>query len=1106
MTLQAELGTRMDASGLVAALASELTGATGDLQDVSLAVSADDLGGASGAAATIDLSAIGDAIGSVTGELGRVLDDLPLGKDLVGPIRASIATLDAAASGDLETQLRGALDRVGAEFDDLEKAGALRALRQLAASVQSAPELGGLRDAINGLLGAAGARDLPAAQIGDLVTAILSALEAIGQMMALETALAEARRLGALVPAQLPEGSVPGLLAGLEAAVAAAEGLLAGLDPASDAAVDAAVEALVAVRRAETALLDALRRGMAFGEATLALVDPAALVASTEATLERLRGVAAGAIEAALAGVAAKLAPLLSLDLSGAPQFSLGALLDQLEARAQDLANEVGGVDMTPVTGPFAEGLGSVTAVVADIQSALDGIVAAVEAALGRVRDAIAALPLDEIAGAIRAVVGTIADALSALGEVLGGAQAAIGDAAGAAQAALARAEAAVDAFRAQIEAAFREAQGFVDGLGLDNVVGEVADGIQQVSDLIGRADMSPYFATAVDAIDTTTDVIDKVPFSLLPDSMEQDVIDLIRPIKTADLGAFRQEILNVLQIGEDGTFTLRPDLEAAVAGVQAKLDELVAALAGLHPQQLADAVNEALDAIRGEIEAVAPQVDLGAVTEALDAAKAAVAGLDLDAVLQPLADGFDEVLAGIDAFRPGALIAPLDAEIDALRQKLKDITRLEAWRDRLDEVRAEALSLVDLIDPAELETPLREGFAEIQRRLADGEMPDLLAPLGNIVAALTAGGGSPVAPEAFDRVVAWLRGRTAGGAQLTVLVADLRAAIAETRRVVGAIDPGAIQASAGADVARLSALVAALPAGTARDRLTVAVAAVDIGVDLRQIAANHARYVDFLARSETAAANLAAKGFGEVDTVGGTLRAGFAPLLPLVEAPREALRRIGFTRLDDGLAGLMAELFAVATPERLAGILAPVFAALHGRVEALLDGFIQPIRDLIDDLLGIVDTFDLSRLTDALDDVHAAVRAEIADFHPDALLGEAKTAFAEARAAIAAFDPLGPVNDTLKALKETIGRVLDKLDGDALLRTPIEIFETILGLLESLDLGALLDPLLDRLDAIAAQVSTGLEDTVDSFGRLQKALPSQVGSTSVSGSVSVGG
>ena len=83
---------------------------------------------------------------------------------------------------------------------------------------------------------------------------------------------------------------------------------------------------------------------------------------------------------------------------------------------------------------------------------------------------------------------------------------------------------------------------------------------------------------------------------------------------------------------------------------------------------------------------------------------------------------------------------------------------------------------------------------------------------------------------------------------------------------------------------------------------------------------------------------------------------------------------------------------------------------------------------------------------------------------------------------------------------------VLSKLDGNALLATPTQIFDSIVGTISGLDLGVLLDPLYIRLDAIAEQVSVGLEDTVTAFGRLQDALPAQVGSTSVSASASVGG
>ena len=53
-----------------------------------------------------------------------------------------------------------------------------------------------------------------------------------------------------------------------------------------------------------------------------------------------------------------------------------------------------------------------------------------------------------------------------------------------------------------------------------------------------------------------------KVPFSLLPDSMEEEVVAVARPIKQTDLNAFRLELQGVLQIGDDGTFR-RQSLDA---------------------------------------------------------------------------------------------------------------------------------------------------------------------------------------------------------------------------------------------------------------------------------------------------------------------------------------------------------------------------------------------------------------------------------------------------------------------------------------------------------------------------------------------------------------
>lgn len=1108
MTLQVELSGRLDSSGAMASLTAELGGASGDLRNVEIAISAEAMTGATDAPGALDLGPLGDTVGNLATDLGTVVGDLPVADDLIGPIRSGFEVLDCALSGSLGSDVTNALDRLSGEIETLEGGTILSALRRLAEALGGGGEFGAVINAAQEVVRLAGGRGDVTTGFGDIVAAILNLLEAIGAMMTLETMLAEAQRLGQVVELQLPEGRFRDLENICTSRVMLAEAALDGLDVADDAAVDAAIGALASVRSGVRDMLETLRGAMAFGEATLTYADPERLVARSEAVLEQQRRVAVDEVEAAMRRVAELLGPVLQIDVSGAPQMTLDSLLSQVETQAADLASEIASLDLSAVTDPLTDGLGTIAGVTEDISSALDNAVVTVETALGQVRDAIKGLPLDLVVQKLEEVTGVIADILSTLGDLLGAAQATIGDAADAAQAAISRAEAAVDAFREAIDQVFQEAKDFVDGLGLDSVVGQVADEIQKISDLIGQADMAPYFATAQDAIGSTAGVIEKVPFSLLPDEMEQEVVDLVRPIKTADVQSFRAEILRVLQIEEDGTFALRDDLEAAVSEVQEQFDALVTAMQALDPQNLADAINTALDEVRGEIETIAPAAELRPLTEALDDAKAVVAGLDLDAVLQPLSEGFDAVLAQIDEFQPSALIAPLDAEVDALRLKFLELSKLEEWQTHLDTARAQALEYVTILDPARIETPLREAFADAQRRLAAGELPDPLAPLGAIVSALMSGGGEALAANAIDQVKAWLRGRSPGGARLTDLASRFAASVTTAKREVNAVNPTALATKVHVDADRLGALIAALPAGSARDRLTTAAQGLDMSADLRLLGPPHAQFKSFLDRAEALARDLATKGFGEVDTVSRALRAALSPLMPLFEAPRTILQKMGFDRLGDGLPGLLSQLFEVASPERLASILMPIYGALHGRVEALLDAIITPLREMITNLLEIVNLFDLTRLSDALDGIHQAIRDEIAAFHPDSILGSIKTAFADAQATVAAFDPLGPVIETLETLKATVIRVLEKLDGDALLAAPIDIFNTVMDLLRALDLNDLLGPLYDRLDAIAAQVADGLEGTVDAFEDLQDALPGQVGSTSISGSasVSVGG
>jgi len=227
-------------------------------------------------------------------------------------------------------------------------------------------------------------------------------------------------------------------------------------------------------------------------------------------------------------------------------------------------------------------------------------------------------------------------------------------------------------------------------------------------------------------------------------------------------------------------------------------------------------------------------------------------------------------------------------------------------------------------------------------------------------------------------------------------------------------------------------------------------------------------------------------------------LASAVAPLAPLRDLARGVLRPLGLTRLDRGLAGLLEELFAVASPKRLARMATPLLAALRGRMQALVAAVTGPLRAATDDLLRVIEAFDLTPLRERLAVITEAAKAEIAGFRPGTLLAEALAGVAAAKAAIAAFDPLGAVTEALDGLRERVAAILGRLDVGALLAGPIRLFEAVTETLERLDPMRLLGPVLDRLDAIAAQVQAGLEETFGAFGRLQDALPDRVGGTTV--------
>jgi hypothetical protein len=1107
MSLSGELALRLDAGGSLADLQVDAGAALGDMDAVTLPDLSADFAQARERSEGFDLSEISSGVQRALAELGPAVASLPAANDTLEPLNRVIDLAQRLAALDLPNSVRelaAAIDgQLAGSGDFLDKLTRLSDLLSGNSHIQGARELLTLFGTLSGTK--LGADDL---RLPDLVPAIVAGAKSVGGLMHLQTLLEEGGRLAAVVGIQLDPASiaagveqVEGQL-GLGTSAPLAE-LVAGLDIADATQVQAARQAIGNATLQVAALSKAVAEGMAFGEATLVHLDVDGLKSAVRAAAIELGDLDLTPLERGVRTLADRLRPLFDIDLTGAPATTLDGWLTQLEGRVAQIQAGIEALDVQRLAAPITQGIAAVMALPAELTKALQALRLSVQQALEGIRKAVEAIPLDGVAERIRRVLEPIADALAFIGELVGRIQAALGTAVASLQTALEASENAVDKVKQTLEALFREAKGYVDALALEGVIGDVSDQIKTFADTLAQADMSPYFDAVVGAVDSAADVVDKVPFEMLPDSMEQEVVDVVRPVKQTDIAGLRRRIEGLLQIGPDGEFQLRPDLEAALEQIQEKYDELLATLRTHDPRRLLAELDAELSRLQARIQDLVPSVALDPVQSAIDDIKGAIGGFDLDAELQPLRDGFDQVLTKVDTFQPGALLQEAEEKLAGAREDLFGGLQLERWNEELNRLRDQALALVDPLDPEQLEPQLASLLTDLRSQAAGLPRLELGFALGSLVSAVLGGGGQPRA-DSFGAVLDWLQGAS-GTQALATLARDAAAEIESAFNKVEQVDPQAIVLRLQPALAAVRAAVSSLPEGSAKLELSDCAVALDIETPMRGFADQRQRYLAALGRGRGAMRELANSGFSQVDLAVERLRLVLAPLDFAREFGRELLRALGLEGLDQGLQEVIARAFAVATPARLAGILRPVFSALKGRVQDLLDGFLDPVLGAIADLQALEEQLSLSALTEELDAIHGAVRAQIEQIHPDQLLGETVSAFTGTQAQVLEFDPFGPLEAGLTALRESSTRVLGKLDAEAILATPLAVYDELLSALEQLSLERLLEPVLDTLDALASKVSKGLEDTTGAFQRLQDALPDSVGGTTISASASVG-
>jgi len=1094
VALNTELSTRLDAGTLVQSFLGRVGGSASTLNGITPPANSDRLSEAGQSGGSFLPAPIQEAV------VRFASNELPIpnAPATLARIEHALGAIEQLTTHDIGREFSDLVNTITTELSGSNAQGLPGTLLRLAELLRSSTGWSALSN-ILGVFLAPGSVTLPA-HLEEYLPAFASTARVAAGLSVYETVLAEGERLSTVVAGSFQGAAAEAAKIALATALAPDGHALSNQLGSIELGDGAGIDALAARVETAAACLEALdaycSQGMGFGEATLVHFDVTRAQAEVTLAGSLLHDPDLGGLRRIGESLAQLLSPILSaMDPGTAAARGIDEALSLAEAQLSQAAQAIQNLDASALVSPLSTGLQTITAPLRDFNNLLSGLVSEVRSALEQVRSAIAALPIDDIINTIHDALAPVTRALEFLRDLIEEIKEALDAAAALALSALGTVESVVDQFRQEILDLFGQAQKFIDDLHLDQVIASIGDKVSEFVNLLHQAQLKPYFDTASSAIGTAADVISKVPLNLLPESMKSDLDAALAPVREVDAGAVEAKIESLLQIGADGKFQLRGDLEHALAEIQQKFEELITTLDDHHPSKYLDQIDEQLTAVAARISEISPALTLEPVQTAIAQLKNELAGFDLEHELAPVQSVFDNALQKLDEYSPAALLRPIEQRVTEARQSIKTMIRVDDWLPLLDRIAGAGLGPLNALDPDALEPLLASLLDKLRSELATLPSFGFARVLGTIVSGLMRGSDLRLDPQSMTSVLRWLTTGTPPSSDLSTRAGRIADSLAEARVELDRFEPASLAAiTTQADGVRTAALALAtrLPADAAA-RLQAAAERLDVAGVVARMSANRTRYLALLASAAALGDGLRRTGFSEADVAVTQLRAAFDPLAPIGRKLRQLTTYLGIG--DGGLASALRSIFSVATPARLVGVIMPLFRALRARLQTLIAEVVTPVRASAAELVHLVDLLDLTPVIEAIDAVFRQVRGELASFSPSVLLHDQLAAFAALQQTLRDFDPLADILHVLDAVRDTAARLVQKLSAHALLESPLAIYDTIVGAIRQLDVETLLSPVLDELDNIATQVDDGLDETVAAFKRLQESLPAPSGS-----------
>jgi hypothetical protein len=1049
----------------------------------------------------LDMSGIDRATASVGS--GSASISLPGVDSLLAPLQPMLRTASSVDNGSAMAvleQLRGG----PAEGPRVGMAGLEASLGHLL-GVRQGSALSGLIGTATSLIPVPVDVDGTIGRFRDVALSLRDLVNLIGGMMAMHAAAEDVRDHAALIDGLLLPDTAKALLARAKLwadAPAVVAALEAVQDPDDDAQVEAAERPVRELVDALRAYIEVVVRGMAFGEATLIHADPAVAVQALSDAAALLRTVDASRVRASAVQIAGGIERFVP-ELPGSLASDFDTLWDQVTALTTQIITAIEGLSAEPITRPVSNAIGTVTNVVHVVNEGFAAVSGAIRGAFALARQAVEALDLQGVVSAIQSFLQPLVDAIAQLDALLGTVMGAIGTFADELGKAIKAVTKVLGQGASAIRAGLQAVKTAFDSLNLQALVDGLRDGIQSIVDELHKVQLQPYFDTAIDVMNTSADVIEVVPLELLPDSAKQKLHVVIGPIRAID---FQVDVADVLK-GVLDEILDRLDTDV-LDEVSEAFGSVITFLESIDPHPMVADLDEQFDAFAARVQAIDPEELLRPAIEAIDKIKQEIAAIDIRTrVLGPVTEVFDRLLAGFDQLNPAPLLQPIEDQVGQLRQRIIDVTKIDQWTAKVDEIYQVIdrflgrLNLVGL--GGRLDAVVDGALASVGGGRSDTSL------LGSLIAGLIETTGLRVRPRSFLAASRWITGED-GAVEVRAMVAAGATSLAHARDTVTAVDIQTAAAQLDTGFRRVKAAVEAHAAGSKLrlrfDPMLAAVAPLD---QLGALSQGRERYLGLLERSLSVVRAMESSGMSEIATTSQGLREALRPLSAARSRVLAVPMRFGIDVTGKNLREALAAIFAILRPSRIIAPLEAVVAAIRDKVRSiLLDGLVTPVKTGIGELEQLVANLDISIFRTELETLHATIRAELAALSPESILDPALDALEAMQAHLEAYDPLDPVRTIIQVLKDAIQELVTDFRPSTLLAPGLELYDEILALARSLDVHGLLDPILEALRDIEAQLGSGLDGAAGAMKHLQDALASADtgggGGGSLSGSISV--